>query len=85
VSTRGRVINVGTGAGFTVREIIHTLAALLGRRPADVTVREEAGTVGDPAYSVADITQLAALGLKPARDMRDGLAALVEARRKVAA
>jgi UDP-glucose 4-epimerase len=84
-STRGRVINVGTGAGLTVREIIHVLAALLERRAADVIIREEAGTVGDPLYSVADVTQLAALGLKPVHGAREGLAALVEARRKVAA
>jgi UDP-glucose 4-epimerase len=84
-STRGRVINVGTGAGLTVREIIHVLAALLERRATDVIIREEAGTVGDPRYSVADISQLAALGLKPAHGTREGLAALVEARRKVAA
>jgi UDP-glucose 4-epimerase len=84
-STRGRVLNVGTGAGLTVREIIHTLASLLGRRPGEVVIREEAGTVGDPRYSVADVSQLAALGLKPRLGAAEGLAALVEARRKVAA
>jgi UDP-glucose 4-epimerase len=84
-STRGRIINAGTGAGLTVRDIVHTLALLLGRRAADVRIREEAGTVGDPLYSVADITQLAALGLEPRRGVHEGLAALVDARRNVAA
>jgi UDP-glucose 4-epimerase len=79
-ATRAQIINVGTGTGFAVRALIEELASLLGQRPEEMKIREVAGTVGDPHYSVADISRLAALGLAPRSGARDGLAALVRQR-----
>lgn len=78
---RGRVLNVGTGVGVTVRELIAELCLTLGRSTDDVKVIGAEGTVGDPRYSVADVGQLRALtGFAARWSLRDGLAQLVRAR-----
>jgi UDP-glucose 4-epimerase len=80
-ATRGRVLNVGTGEGVTVRELVAGLCRALGRRADEVKVVEAEGTVGDPHYSVADVRVLRALtGFEARRSLRDGLAELVRAR-----
>jgi UDP-glucose 4-epimerase len=53
---RGKIINIGTGQAVTVREMIELLGKTLGKDMTQVEIIEEAGTVGDPKYSVADIT-----------------------------
>jgi UDP-glucose 4-epimerase len=80
-AARGRVLNVGTGRETTVRGMIQTLCALLDRRLPDVDIVAEAGTVGDPLYSVADARALkAAVGVEPRISLEDGLSRLVTAR-----
>lgn len=80
-ATRGRVLNVGTGVGITVRELIGELCAAAGRRRDEVKVIEAEGTVGDPRYSVADVRALHAVtGFEARRCLRDGLGELVQAR-----
>jgi UDP-glucose 4-epimerase len=54
---RGKIINVGTGRAVTVREMIGHLGKALGKDMSKVEIVEEAGTVGDPRYSVADTTR----------------------------
>jgi UDP-glucose 4-epimerase len=80
-AARGRILNVGTGTGTTVRALLATLAELLGRSPHSLAVRQEPPTVGDPRYSVADVTQMTALGWRAAVPLHEGLRRLVEARR----
>lgn len=78
---RGRILNVGTGEGHTVRQLIYALAELLNRRSEDLLIQEMEGTPGDPAYSVPDITALKeAIGFSPSFDLRSGLERLVRAR-----
>jgi UDP-glucose 4-epimerase len=80
---RGRVLNVGTGRGTTVRQLLSTLCAALDKKKADVRVDELAGTPGDPAYSVADTEAFSrATGWKPRVDIADGIDRLVAARRQ---
>jgi nucleoside-diphosphate-sugar epimerase len=85
-ATRGLVLNVGSGAGVTVRGVIEVLCAVLGRRWEDLDVVEAAPTVGDPHYSVSDVSRLrAAVGFAPQSGLHEGLARLVEARLGAAA
>lgn len=81
-AARGAVMNVGTGRAVTIAELIDALRSVLGRGREDVDVVEEAGTVGDPMYSVADIALARRLlGFAPRRSLADGLAAFVAGRR----
>ena len=74
-ASRGATMNVGTGRAVTIARLIEALCAALGKRREDLDVIEEAGTVGDPMYSVADIgLARRRLGLAPARDLSEGLA-----------
>jgi UDP-glucose 4-epimerase len=59
-----RKFNVGTGKGFSVREVLHAVEQVTGKKvPFEVGPRRE----GDPPLLVADSAQLqAALGWKPA-------------------
>ena len=85
-AARGRVFNVGTGKGHTVREMIHFIAESLGRRPEDLRIKELEGTPGDPLYNVADITAIrTAIGFTPQVDLREGIQQLVAARTAQAA
>jgi len=84
-AARGRVLNVGTSVGVTVRELIALLCEILGRRIEEVTITEAEGTVGDPQYSVADIIALVSLGIRPRVGLREGLERLIQARRQQAA
>ena len=80
-SARGGIFNVGSGQANTVREMIYFIAEALGRSPGQLQIKELAGTPGDPAYNVADISALQkAIGYKPAFDLRTGIQRLVAAR-----
>lgn len=84
-TTRGHVLNVGTGIGVTVRELIGALCETLGRRLGDVKITEAEGTVGDPLYSVADVGRLVGLtGFRHEWTLAASLGALVSARRAAA-
>jgi UDP-glucose 4-epimerase len=82
--SRGNIINLGTGIGVTVRDLIVQLAKALERNIEDITIREEKGTLGDPFSSVADIAQARRLlDYAPKFSLSDGLRELV--RRRTAA
>ena len=53
----GQIINVGTGNGTTIRDLIHALIRALGRELENVEIVQEQGTVGDPFYIVADCSK----------------------------
>jgi UDP-glucose 4-epimerase len=85
-ATRGHVLNVGTGQGVTIRDLLDALARLVGRPERSVEVEVTEGTVGDPLYSVADTTALRKLtGFVPRCRLDEGLKRLVEARLSTAA
>ena len=78
---RGRVLNVGTGRATRVDELITMLCDRLGRNRPELTVVEEAPTVGDPFYNVANASALHAItGFAPRVPLEEGLARLVAAR-----
>jgi UDP-glucose 4-epimerase len=78
---RGQILNVGTGAGVTIKDLIGMLCEVLGRRVEDLSITESAPTVGDPFYSVADTARLQAItGFTPEHSLRDGLTRLTQAR-----
>jgi len=62
-----RVINLGTGDGYTVREVIEAARRVTGR---EITMREEPRRAGDPPELVAAPARARAeLGWSPRRDL----------------
>jgi UDP-glucose 4-epimerase len=70
-STQCMVVNGGSGAGVTVREILTELFAALGR--ADAPVFSGDPRSGDPIGYVADISKARALGWSPQTPWRQGV------------
>jgi UDP-glucose 4-epimerase len=78
---RGRVLNVGSGVGTTVREVLGGLCAALGRNESVLEIEEQPGTPGDPLYSVANTRAFAeATSLAARVRVDEGLARLVATR-----
>lgn len=85
-NTVGKTFNVGKGWGTTVREMIYAIAKALGKKPEDLVIKELPGTPGDPMYNVADVSALnKATGFKAKVDLPEGIARMVEMRRKAQA
>jgi UDP-glucose 4-epimerase len=71
----GRVLNVGTGVGVRIGDLIVEIADRLGLSRDVVTIDERPGTVGDPQSNVADVTAMReTLGMGCPTSIRDGLA-----------
>jgi UDP-glucose 4-epimerase len=78
---RGRVLNVGSGVGTTIGEMIDGLCDVLGRDRLALEIEEQPGTSGDPRYSVADVRAFSEVTSFAARVRVDeGLARLVASR-----
>jgi UDP-glucose 4-epimerase len=74
----GQIINIGTGNGTTIRDLIHALIRALGRQLEDVEIVQEQGTVGDPFYIVGDCDKAQnILGFLPKYDLEKGLSEFV--------
>jgi dTDP-L-rhamnose 4-epimerase len=63
------VFNVGGGRGYTVLELVRTVAAALGREAEPLLTGEY--RVGDTRHSVSDISRLHAFGWRPTRTPAD--------------
>lgn len=81
-ATRGHVLNVGTGVPMTIRELIAALCEILGRRLSDVEITEAEPTVGDPHYSVANVSALTRVGVTARIGLREGLERLLHERKE---
>jgi UDP-glucose 4-epimerase len=69
-------INMGTGTGVSVRDIAGCLGELMGKREL---IQEQTPAEADPLpYVVADASRLRGLGWRPAYDLRQGLAQLLQ-------
>lgn len=68
---KGEVYNTATGTGTTLKQLVETLAGLLGAGSKIIYT----GNVrpGDPLMWVADISQIRALGFNPQMRLEDGL------------
>ena len=64
-----QIINLGSGGGYSVTQVIKAAAKVLGREiPVEVTTRR----AGDPAVLIADIAKAEkVLGWKPERDIEN--------------
>jgi UDP-glucose 4-epimerase len=70
------VLNIGTGIGTSVRDLIHRLVAVLGL-PPDHPVRELGTSPGDQHSVYADIARARhELGWEPSISLEEGLASL---------
>lgn len=73
------VLNIGTGVGVTIGDMVYLLADALMRNRGEIEIIEEAGTVGDPFSNIADVTQMREiLGFEPRYSLTSGLKALVD-------
>ncbi len=68
--TDGRTFNLGSGTNHSVREILDTVAELLGLRPEPVHRPE---LPAEARVTLADITRARELGWAPRTDLRSGL------------
>lgn len=70
-ATTSAVINIGTGRGVTVRELISTVEAVIGR---PIAVREAPARAGDPPGAYANVDQAARLlGWRAGLSVEDGV------------
>lgn len=79
------IFNIGLGSGVSILELIKILASLLNYSFADLQIIEEEGTVGDPAYNVADISKAnKSFHYQPGFTLEAGLSRLVQHRLQTA-
>jgi UDP-glucose 4-epimerase len=70
-SADGVVLNAGSGAGTSVRDIAGQVCAAWGHAPQ--LAFSGAGRPGDPACLVADVQRASAVGLRPSVEWRAGV------------
>ena len=56
------IINIGTGRGITIKEIIFIIAKVINIPFEEFILKEELATFGDPHSNVADISLLREIG-----------------------
>jgi UDP-glucose 4-epimerase len=62
------IINLGSGTGYSVKEVLHAASEALGYKVPSVSSPRRAG---DPAVLIADINKAkAVLGWSPVRDIK---------------
>jgi UDP-glucose 4-epimerase len=72
------VLNIGTGIGTSVKELVQRLVGVLGL-PSDHPVREQGASPGDQHSVYADITRARhELGWEPRISLDEGLASLAD-------
>ena len=53
-----KIINIGTGKSISINDLINELCNVMSISRKKINIVETKGTVGDPFYSVADVSQL---------------------------
>ena len=77
-------VNIGSGEGVSIAEVVLTLGDLMGR-PDLIRLGELPAREGEPDELVAHTARLKSLGFEPRFDLRSGLADTVAWRRESAA
>jgi nucleoside-diphosphate-sugar epimerase len=72
-------VNIGSGAGVSIAEVVRTIGDLFGRHDL-IRLGELPARAGEPNELVADTTVLRSLGFAPQFDLRSGLADTMERR-----
>ncbi|HWF08023.1 MAG TPA: NAD(P)-dependent oxidoreductase [Bryobacteraceae bacterium] len=70
-------VNIGSGAGIAVREIVTAIGEITGR-PELLRLGALPSKTDEPAEIVADVSRLRALGWQPRHSLREGLERSVE-------
>ena len=73
-NTRYKTINIATGVKTTVNEIINNIIDIFGYSKSNYDIVIKKGTLGDPMYSIADISLAKKLiNFRPKFSFKDGL------------
>jgi len=80
--TLNTVLNVGTGNGVSVQELISKLCLELGKNYADLDIVVEEATVGDTMFNIANIDRLIRSGFNPQTSLDEGLKKFVRNRKR---
>ena len=74
-----KIINIGTGCGISIRDLIFKISKLLNRSSNKINIIQQTGTVGDPQCNVADTTFLYKItNFKPKFNIDEGLHDLIK-------
>jgi nucleoside-diphosphate-sugar epimerase len=76
----GKIINVGTGVGVSIQELIKKICAHLEKDFNKITIIEDDSTTGESIYNVADITLLKEFGVTPSISIDKGLKLFINSR-----
>ena len=76
----GKIINVGTGVGVSIQELIKKICAHLEKDFNKITIIEDDSTTGESMYNVADITLLKEFGVTPSISVDEGLKLFINSR-----
>jgi UDP-glucose 4-epimerase len=77
-STNKKIINIGTGSGISIKELILKIAKFINKPVESINIIEEPGTIGDPQSNVANTTLLKTLvNFQPKFSIDDGLLDLI--------
>jgi UDP-arabinose 4-epimerase len=77
---RSDVFNLGSGTGFSIRQVVSTIESVVG---APIATRVGPRRPGDPASLIADIGKVRrVLGWQPSRDLREIVATAAEFHRR---
>jgi UDP-glucose 4-epimerase len=74
----GKVYNVGTGVGTTIRELVGVILSVLGLQDRTKVFYTNESWIGDVERLLADVTRIRALGFRPKVDLKTGLARFID-------
>jgi len=74
----GKVYNVGTGVGTTIKELVDVILDLLGLQNKTKVFYTNKSWTGDVEKLHADVTRIKKLGFRPKFDLRTGVARFIE-------
>ena len=76
----GKIINVGTGVGVSIQDLIKKICAHLKKDFNKIKIIEDNPTTGESMYNVADITLLKEFGVTPSISVDEGLKLFINSR-----
>jgi UDP-glucose 4-epimerase len=74
----GKVYNVGTGVGTTIKELVDVILDLLGLQNKTKVLYTNKSWTGDVEKLLADVTRIKELGFRPKIDPKTGVARFID-------